>query len=199
MFPSASYRCCPLPLSIISGSPPTERNARTGLFTPPTSTFSASAKICRERRRSGFTTVCVPLMEAPLRISGSQPAHRVFGMVGQNDFRARSLDSQENFEYDSFFVHPTLLSSRLDHRIFTAHIVSGDGRVEVVAHQADNIEIGQRRFHHQHVSALPEVQFHLPQSFLCVGRVHLVASTVSELRGGVRRLAEGPVEGGAVF
>jgi len=34
----------PLPRSMISGSPPTDRNARTGLFTPPTSTFSARSK-----------------------------------------------------------------------------------------------------------------------------------------------------------
>jgi len=39
-----------LPRSMIRGSPPTERKARTGEFTPPTRTFSASAKISRERR-----------------------------------------------------------------------------------------------------------------------------------------------------
>src|SRR5258707_14579773 len=37
---------------MMSGSPPTERKARTGLFTPPTRSFVARSKISRERRRS---------------------------------------------------------------------------------------------------------------------------------------------------
>src|SRR5713226_4565016 len=37
---------------MISGSPPTERKARTGLLTPPTRSFVARSKISRERRRS---------------------------------------------------------------------------------------------------------------------------------------------------
>src|SRR5882724_11155995 len=37
-------------------------NARTGLFTPPTNTFSARSKISRERLRSRFNRVCaVPI------------------------------------------------------------------------------------------------------------------------------------------
>src|SRR5690349_4024749 len=46
----------------MSGSPPTERNARTGLFTPPTSSFSARAKISRERYRSRRRVVFVAFM-----------------------------------------------------------------------------------------------------------------------------------------
>src|ERR1700751_2524276 len=37
---------------MMSGSPPTERKARTGVFTPPTRSFVARSKISRERRRS---------------------------------------------------------------------------------------------------------------------------------------------------
>src|SRR5258708_35454296 len=37
---------------MMSGSPPTELKARTGLLTPPTRSFVARAKISRERRRS---------------------------------------------------------------------------------------------------------------------------------------------------
>src|SRR6267143_6559952 len=37
---------------MMSGSPPTELKARTGLLTPPTRSFVARSKISRERRRS---------------------------------------------------------------------------------------------------------------------------------------------------
>jgi hypothetical protein len=50
---------------MMSGSPPTERKARTGLFTPPTSIFSARSKISRERRRSTLDFVGVALIELP--------------------------------------------------------------------------------------------------------------------------------------
>src|SRR5579862_1144580 len=40
-FSSASHMCEPLPRTINRGSPPTERNARTGEFTPPGIMLSA--------------------------------------------------------------------------------------------------------------------------------------------------------------
>src|SRR5688572_24033434 len=52
-FPSTSSMRLPSPRSMKSGAPPTARNARTGLFTPPGITFRASAKAsvecCTER------------------------------------------------------------------------------------------------------------------------------------------------------
>src|ERR1700722_7540173 len=42
--PSASQMCDPAARSMISGSPPTARKARTGLFTPPTRIFCARLK-----------------------------------------------------------------------------------------------------------------------------------------------------------
>src|ERR1700733_1322376 len=42
--PSASQMCDPAPRSMISGSLPTARKARTGLFTPPTRIFCARSK-----------------------------------------------------------------------------------------------------------------------------------------------------------
>src|SRR6266496_962259 len=46
-FSSASQICDPLPRTINGGSPPTERNARTGEFTPPG--IMLSARCCRRR------------------------------------------------------------------------------------------------------------------------------------------------------
>src|ERR1700687_2630246 len=44
--------CAPLPLTIIGGSPPTARNARTGELTPPGK--KVSARCCSECERSSF-------------------------------------------------------------------------------------------------------------------------------------------------
>ena len=46
-FSSASQMCDPLPRTMNGGSAPTERNARTGEFTPPG--IMLSARCCRRR------------------------------------------------------------------------------------------------------------------------------------------------------
>src|SRR6202007_2320996 len=59
-FPSTSQICEPLPRSMKRGVPPTERNARTGEFTPPGMTFwarSNSASLVDTARDSDFGRV----------------------------------------------------------------------------------------------------------------------------------------------
>src|SRR2546426_8014566 len=98
---------------MISGSPPTARNARTGLFTPPTSTFSARSKISRERLRSRLNPACVALMLFPIKLSRLQPACDVLGVVGQNDIGSRALNTGEDFHDDALFIQPPVLRRRL--------------------------------------------------------------------------------------
>src|SRR5271156_4216050 len=100
---------------MISGSPPTERNARTGLFTPPTRIFSARSKISRERGRSTFDFVGVTLMESQPKLSRLQPSRRVLGMVRQYNVSARPLNSGQDFQHDSLFIQPTFLRGGFDH------------------------------------------------------------------------------------
>src|SRR5438445_176819 len=69
---------------MISGSPPTDRNARTGLFTPPTSTFSARSKISRERLRSRFNRGGAVLMFSRLNLSRLQPACDILCGISKN-------------------------------------------------------------------------------------------------------------------
>src|SRR5208337_3726655 len=107
---------------MMSGSPPTERNARTGLLTPPTRIFSAFSKISRERRRSGMDRRCVALIGAPLRL-GFQPASHVFGVIREDDVRASALDTGKNFQHDALFVYPAVARCRFHHGVFAAHIV----------------------------------------------------------------------------
>src|SRR2546422_2928769 len=93
---------------MISGSPPTARNARTGLFTPPTSTFSARSKISRERLRSRFNLACVALMLFPIQRSRLQPASDVLGVVRQQDIRSRALNSGKYFQHHALLIQPAV-------------------------------------------------------------------------------------------
>src|SRR4029077_4579561 len=97
---------------MMSGSPPTERNARTGLFTPPTSIFSARSKISRERRRSTLDFVGVALIKLPPTRSRFQPSRGILGVIRQNNVCARALDSRQYFQHDPLLVHPALLGGR---------------------------------------------------------------------------------------
>src|SRR5215469_11473997 len=54
-FSSASQTCDPLPRKMNGGSPPTERKARTGEFTPPG--IMLSARCCRRRDCSVLSKV----------------------------------------------------------------------------------------------------------------------------------------------
>src|SRR5712692_12026586 len=121
--PSASWRCAPSARSMISGSPPTERNERTGLFTPPTSTRSPRAKISRDffrlRSGDGSATSQFPSEELDLL----QPACCVLGMIREDDVGAGALNRGEDFEDGAFFLKPFVSRRCLDHGIFAAHVV----------------------------------------------------------------------------
>src|SRR5208283_3976384 len=116
---------------MMSGSPPTERKARTGLFTPPTRTFSAFSNISRERWRSGF-----------------QPASRILGVVGEDYIRTGPLNARKNFQDHALFVDPAIARRRLDHGIFAADVVRAHGHINGIPHPADDVEIGERRLDH---------------------------------------------------
>src|SRR5260370_33028829 len=102
---------------MISGSPPTERNDRTGLFTPPTSTCSPRAKISRDFFRlcsgDGFATSQFPSEELDLL----QPACCVLGMIREDDVGAGALNRGENFEDRALFVEPFISRHGFDHAI----------------------------------------------------------------------------------
>src|SRR6266699_1272395 len=108
---------------MISGSPPTDRNARTGLFTPPTRTFSARSKISRERLRSRFNRGGAVVMFSRLNLSRLQPACDILGVIGKNDFCPGPLDSRQDFQECSLFILPTLLRRRLVHPVFSADVI----------------------------------------------------------------------------
>src|SRR5712691_4226911 len=116
---------------MMSGSPPTKRNARTGLFTPPTSTLSARSKISRERLRSRFNLGCVALMLFSIKLSRLQPACDVLGVVGQQDIRSRAPNPGENLQHHALFIQPAVLRSGFHHGVFSAHVVRSDRNIKL--------------------------------------------------------------------
>src|SRR5215813_9839239 len=197
--PSASNRYCPAPRSMMSGSPPTERKARTGLLTPPTRICSASAKISRERRRPCCGEGCVELIGLCSTIRSFQPAGGIFGMIRQYEIRAGAPDTGENFEHHTLFVEPAVFRSGFHHGIFAADVVSGHRHAKFVFNLSNNIDIRQRRLDNHHVGAFFEIERDLSQSLARIAGIHLIAAAFAKLRRGIRRFAKLPVESGAIL
>ena len=88
----------------------------------------------------------------------------------------------------------------LDHRVFAARRCRRRaGTSKRVLDPADDVEVGEGRLDHDHVSAFGEVEGDLAEGLVAVGGVHLVAAAVAELRGALGGVAEGPVEGAGVL
>ncbi len=102
---------------------------------------------------------------------------------------ARLMESRVSC-HDPFSVDPAPFCRSLDHGVFATDMVGGDRQVEFVMELADDIEIGNRRFDHQDVGSFLDVQGRLAQRLTAVGRIHLVAAAVAELRCDSRRHRE---------
>src|SRR5260370_11896956 len=133
---------------MISGSPPTDRNARTGLFTPPTSTFSARSNIFSERLRSRFNRGCAVLILVSLKLARLQPACDVLGMVGKNNFRSGSLNARKNFQDNSLLVQPAFLRRSLHHGVLSADIVNAHGNIKSLPHPPADVQDPQPPLDH---------------------------------------------------
>ncbi|MNO86246.1 hypothetical protein D3C76_776410 [compost metagenome] len=87
------------------------------------------------------------------------------------------------------------------HGVLTAHLI-GEGRhPELILDPADHIQIRHARLDHDAVGPFLDVQRHLVQGLVVVGRIHLVAGLVAlaEVAGGADRIAERAVVAGGVL
>ena len=71
--------------------------------------------------------------------------------------------------------------------------------MKAIASLADDVEIRHRRLHHDHVRAFLNIEFDFAHRFARVGRIHLIAAPVAELRRGFRGFAERSVENRSVL
>src|SRR5258706_1474047 len=201
-FPSASHNRAPAARSTTMGSPPTARNARTGLFTPPTRTSVARRKISSERGCSvltGFGALIDFICSGNLKLAGFQPTREVLCVIGEHYARTRAMNASHNLEPDSLFIGPSIRGGRFHHGKFPAHVIRANGDVERLPDAMNDVQIRERRLHHNHVGALGEIEFNFTNRFPRVGRIHLVAAAVAGLRRRLRCLAERSIESRARF
>src|SRR5688572_7221516 len=97
-----------------TGSPPTARNARTGLLTPPGKSCRARSMTVRER------LVVIP------RLTPRQEPGGVAGVVGEDEICAGALDRVQDLHHDRLAVDPAPLGRGLEHRVLAAHVVGPD-------------------------------------------------------------------------
>ena len=81
----------------------------------------------------------------------------------------------------------------LDHRVLARDVVGGHRHAEPLLDPADDVEVGQGRLDHDHVGPFGQVERHLADRLVAVGRVHLVRPAVAERRGALGGVAEGAV------
>ena len=86
----------------------------------------------------------------------------------------------------------------LDQRVLARDVVADHRAQDLVAHPADDVQVGQRRLDHDHVGALLQVQQGLEHGLAAVARVHLVGLAVA-LGRAVAGVAEGAVVGAGVL
>ena len=117
-------------------------------------------------------------------------------MVGDDHVRAGAEKGSQYLAHGAPLVQPAFLCRRLDHGIFAADVVDADRKVCARAQSADDVEIGQGGLDHEDIRPFRLVRRRFAQRLSPVAAVHLIALAVAVARGGLRRVAEGPVEGG---
>src|SRR5215210_1711496 len=212
----------PSPRCMNRGSPPTERNARTGLFTPPGILLTARSmsraersiasivlastlppRFCKRAKPPSKRLVRVYIVW-PVRVVREvtlrgEPAGYIRGVVGDDDVGAGALHAGERLEDCGLLVEPAVLRGGFYHRVLPAHAVRSDGQVRGLPDPAENVEVRQRGLDHHDVGPLLDVQLDLEERLAGVGGIHLVAAPVAEGRGALGGLAERTVEGRGVL
>src|SRR5262249_42899426 len=110
-----------------------------------------------------------------------------------------ALDAGDDFEDDALFINPAFLRGGFDHRILAGDVIRADGYVKAIANLANDVQIRERGLDHDDVGAFFEIERDFFQGFTSVGRIHLVAAAIAELRSGLRGFTERSVEAGAVL
>src|SRR5579859_3735872 len=108
-FSSASHTCDPLPRTMNGGSPPTERKARTGEFTPPG--IMDSARCCKRRDCSVLREVVVGINSSRQGENGCHGISFIVANLGQPLTIAARANSSDIHQSAIALQHPTSILS----------------------------------------------------------------------------------------
>src|SRR5690554_1386567 len=183
-----SHTRAPLARSMKSGSPPTLLNARTGEFTPPGINFCAFSKAAL--LFSIFLSITLYLLP-------SQPI--LPRMISNDHIGTGPFDRSQDLLNHPLLIYPSIGCCRLHHRELSTYIVGNNRYIEVVLHPSDYIQIAQSRLDHNHIGTLQDVLLYLAQSFIAVGRIHLVTAAVAKLGGTLCCVTKRPVKSTGKF
>src|SRR5258707_6045572 len=121
------------------------------------------------------------------------------GPVSDDEICACSPEGSHQLQDRIFFINPPVLGCRLEHGVFTAHVVNRSGHLEPVFYPPEYVQIWQAGFYDQQIGTLFEIQGDLSQRFAGVGRIHLIAAAIAKMWGTFGRLSEWTVESRAEF
>src|SRR5271157_6579849 len=133
--------------------------------------------LSKQARSSAELTATPPTAER----CPSQQSGEILGEVGEDDIRAGAPNGSEGLQDHALAVHPAQPGGGGDERELAAHLIGGDGYVELAARQGDDVKVRQGGFHHDDVRALLNVERDLAHRLALVGRIHLVGLAVAEL------------------
>src|SRR5690606_33436877 len=83
--------------------------------------------------------------------SGPEQFRNARCIVGEDTVAAGTLESEQRLEHRFLTVDPAICRSRLDHRVFSGHLIGECRYTELVLQTAHDVEIRQARLDHQHV------------------------------------------------
>src|SRR5215213_3948247 len=170
-FPSTSWRYGPLALLMNRGVPPTDRNARTGEFTPPGVTVRARSKAASLRTvaAAGRTVIS----SAPC-VCDRVPRRPIECPVAQDQIRASAPDGGQRLLDRRLPIDPAVGSRGLYHGVLTGDVVCRYRQIDSLADRTYHIEVAERRLDHDNVGTLLDVEGHLAKCLTNVGRILLV-------------------------
>src|SRR5688500_14012063 len=118
--------------------------------------------------------------------------------VRDDDVGAGTADRGERLHHGALLVEPAEPPGGPDHRVLAGDGVRGERHAELHARASDDVEVRQRRLHHDDVRPLVQIESDLAHRLLAIRGVHLISAAVAELRRAVRRFAERAVVRGRV-
>src|SRR5690349_5227718 len=92
--------------------------------------------------------------EPPARIATPISSDRcgiLFGEIRNDDVRAGSHEARKHFLNRAPFVEPALAGRGFEHRVFAAHVVNANRKIETFACRAHDIEVRKTRLDHENV------------------------------------------------